>query len=141
MEFDKYQLEANKTDQVPGTEEKSIIVPLLGLAGEAGSLLTEFKKRFRDGCAYRIFDERLAEELGDILWYLANIATKAGLSLEDIAQGNLTKTRDRWQSIQEKLEAPFVGFELLDEGFPSHEQLPRQFRVSFEEMKQGNAVR
>jgi NTP pyrophosphatase (non-canonical NTP hydrolase) len=141
MKFHDYQLEASKTDQVPGTDEKSIVVPLLGLAGEAGSLLTEFKKRFRDGCAYRIFDERLAEELGDILWYLANIATKTGLSLEDIALKNLTKTRDRWQSIQEKLDAPHLDFGLLDEQFPPHEQLPRQFRVSFDEVKQGNSVR
>src|SRR4051812_2376871 len=100
MDFRKYQLEANKTDQAPGTDERGIVVPLLGLAGEAGSLLTEYKKRFRDGCAYRIFDERLAEELGDILWYLANIATKAGLELDDIADQNLQKTQDRWRSIK-----------------------------------------
>ena len=141
MEFHDYQLEASQTDQVPGTDEKSIVVPLLGLAGEAGSLLTEFKKRFRDGCAYRIFDERLAEELGDILWYLANIATKTGLSLEDIARKNLTKTRERWESIQDKLDNPLLVFGLLDEQFPLQEQLPRQFRVSFEEVRQGSSVR
>src|SRR5207249_2419818 len=130
MEFREYQFETNKTDQVPGTEEKSIVVPLLGLAGEAGSLLTEYKKRFRDGCAYRVFDERLAEELGDILWYVANIATKAGLALEDIAQNNLIKTRDRWRSIEEKVSSTASSHKLFDEGFPQNEQLPRQFRVT-----------
>jgi NTP pyrophosphatase (non-canonical NTP hydrolase) len=98
MDFHHCQQEANKTDQVPGPEEQNIVVPLLGLAGEAGSLLTEYKKHFRDDDAYRIFTERIAEELGDILWYMANIATEAGLSLEEVAQGNLRKIHDRWQT-------------------------------------------
>jgi NTP pyrophosphatase (non-canonical NTP hydrolase) len=98
MDFHYYQQEASKTDQVPGPEEQNIVVPLLGLAGEAGSLLTEYKKHFRDGAAYRIFKERIAEELGDILWYMANIATKTGLSLDGVAQGNLRKIHDRWQA-------------------------------------------
>jgi NTP pyrophosphatase (non-canonical NTP hydrolase) len=98
MDLQQYQLEASKTDQVPGSDIKSLMVPLLGLAGEAGSLLTEYKKLLRDGEAYRIFKERIAEELGDILWYVANIATKAELNLADVAHGNLTKIRDRWQT-------------------------------------------
>jgi NTP pyrophosphatase (non-canonical NTP hydrolase) len=93
MDLQQYQLEASKTDQVPGSDIKSLMVPLLGLAGEAGSLLTEYKKLLRDGEAYRIFKERIAEELGDILWYVANIATKAELNLADVAHGNLTKIR------------------------------------------------
>ena len=42
----------------------SVIVPLLGLAGEAGGLLSEYKKYLRDGAAHRLFKERVGEELG-----------------------------------------------------------------------------
>jgi hypothetical protein len=46
MKLREYQLEAQKTDQVPGTRKdkdgSGIMVPLLGLAGEAGTLLTEY---------------------------------------------------------------------------------------------------
>jgi NTP pyrophosphatase (non-canonical NTP hydrolase) len=140
MDLNKYQKEAFKTDQVKGQGEKSIVVPLLGLAGEAGSLLTEYKKRFRDGKAYKIFDERLAEELGDILWYIANIATKSGLALDDIANQNLEKVRERWQSISD-LDTTPKGYKLFDEAFALEEQLPRKFTVSLEEVKLPNTVK
>jgi len=48
MNFSEYQRKALETDQVPGAGEKSLIVPLLGLAGETGSLITEYKKLLRD---------------------------------------------------------------------------------------------
>lgn len=141
MDLQQYQLEASKTDQVPGSDIKSLMVPLLGLAGEAGSLLTEYKKLLRDGEAYRIFKERIAEELGDILWYVANIATKAELNLADVAHGNLNKIRDRWQTRGDAGLLPGRGVKLFDEGFPPHEQLPRHFRAHLKEMAEGEALK
>ncbi|MEQ1711401.1 MAG: MazG nucleotide pyrophosphohydrolase domain-containing protein, partial [Hyphomicrobium sp.] len=83
MNLNHYQSEAQQTDRVPTTSQASVelgvIVPLLGLAGEAGELLSAYKKFLRDGPAHRLFKERVAEELGDILWYVANVATKFGL--------------------------------------------------------------
>lgn len=58
LTFRDYQDTAVKTDQVPssdGSTDKALMVPLLGLAGEAGSLLTEFKKWLRQGDIYRPF--------------------------------------------------------------------------------------
>ena len=86
MELNEYQRLANETDQQPNTETmeadpRSILVPLLGLAGEVGELLGEHKKRLRDGDSYKLFPDRVKEELGDLLWYLSNMATKHGLSL------------------------------------------------------------
>jgi len=52
-----------------------------GLAGEAGQVLSEYKKYLRDGDSHILFKERFAEELGDLLWYLANTATKFDLLL------------------------------------------------------------
>ena len=78
MDFDEYQYEAQGTDRVPTPADiegdLSLIVPMLGLAGEAGGLLSEYKKFLRDGPAHKLFKQRVAEELGDILWYVANIA-------------------------------------------------------------------
>jgi len=127
MDFDEYQTLASKTDQhpkVPGDasdDSRSILIPLLGLAGETGELVSEYKKRLRDGEAYSHFDQRMAEELGDLLWYLANIATKFDLSLSSIARSNLEKTDRRWNS------RTTIG--LLDDGFPVGQQFPRDFMI------------
>jgi NTP pyrophosphatase (non-canonical NTP hydrolase) len=122
MEFNQYQVAAAKTDQITGSSVESIVVPFLGLAGESGSLLTQYKKFLRDGDKYEVFDERIAEELGDVLWYIADIATKFNLKLDEIAQNNLRKVNDRWRSKDEGL-----GQKLFDERFPSTEQFPRHF--------------
>ena len=71
MELRAYQIESLRTDQVPsdggGDIAASLVVPMLGLAGETGQLLSEYKKHLRDGDAHRLFKERVAEELGDLL--------------------------------------------------------------------------
>jgi NTP pyrophosphatase (non-canonical NTP hydrolase) len=124
LTLDEYQERAQATDQKPGGED-SLVMALMGMVGEAGSLLTEYKKRMRDGDAHRGFTSGVAEELGDMLWYLANIATKCGLSLGDLAEQNLAKTRERWLSPGER--AP-----LFDAARPPEERLPRQFSYTFQ---------
>ena len=131
MELNEYQRLANQTDQQPGKgtfgdDPHSILVPLLGLAGEAGELLGEHKKWFRDGDSYKLFPDRVKEELGDLLWYLSNVATKHGLTLEDVANYNLGKTQRRWQPMTCSPVRP----RLFDEDFPPAERLPRQMDVS-----------
>jgi NTP pyrophosphatase (non-canonical NTP hydrolase) len=132
VDFQEYQLSARETDQFPETDLKSVVIPLLGLAGEAGSLLTEYKKYFRDGDSYKLFPVRLEEELGDILWYVSAIAGKAGLSLDSIAATNLAKIRERWKHPK---DADGGGPKLLDEAYPAKEQLPRQCRITLREIE------
>src|SRR3546814_9559909 len=69
---------------------------MLGLAGETVQLLSEYKKHLRDGAAHRLFKDRVGEELGDLLWYIANVASKFGLDLDQIAEKNLDKVRARF---------------------------------------------
>jgi len=141
MDFRKYQEEALKSDQIPTNSGNGIIVPLLGLVGEAGTLLTEYKKYLRDGDAHKLFKEGVAEELGDLLWYVANVASKFELDLEEIAEGNLKKCRDRWgwrNSAQTGAKA--IGY-MFDRDFPEHERLPRQFVVKITEVSQDNSVK
>lgn len=128
----EYQYEASKTDQSPGERLESLMVPLLGLAGEAGSLLTEYKKWLREGDRYKPFTDQVAEEIGDILWYLANIAGKAGLDLQEIAEENLAKLHDRWAP-SVKSGAPLFAQARYDEHFPEEERLPLAMRVEFRE--------
>jgi NTP pyrophosphatase (non-canonical NTP hydrolase) len=125
MDLSEYQAQAQLTDQFPVHEK---IVPLLGMGGEVGSLLAEYKKFMRDGAAHVLFPEQVAEELGDILWYLANAATKFGLDLEQIAQQNLCKTRDRWPP-----DGSTPPYRLFDDEYPPEEQLPRRFRAEITE--------
>lgn len=126
MDLDDYQHKALGTDQRPAGDD-AVIIPLLGLAGEAGTLLSEYKKFLRDGRGHVEYEKLVGEELGDLLWYIANLASKFGLSLSDIAEANLSKVNDRWNS--ESRSQP----ELFDTKFPKSEQLPRQLIVTFTE--------
>jgi NTP pyrophosphatase (non-canonical NTP hydrolase) len=130
MKLREYQIAASKTDQFKkrgvatlSKPDKADLVPLLGLTGEVGALLAEYKKLLRDGPVHLRFHDRLAEELGDTLWYISTVATRFGLSLEKIASANLEKVHDRWS--RPKRRAP------LDATFPPKERLPRRFTYRF----------
>ena len=89
--FGEYQEKARETAIYDPVH--SITYPLLGLVGEVGEFANKYKKVLRDG---REFDrEDMASELGDILWYLSNLAYDAGLGLDYIANHNLEKLFDR----------------------------------------------
>ncbi|MFA5878443.1 MAG: nucleoside triphosphate pyrophosphohydrolase family protein [Candidatus Staskawiczbacteria bacterium] len=96
MNFEEYQKAAHKTSQCPKIGEE-YIYPVLGLCGEAGELANKVKKIFRDD-GYVLTDARKGEikkELGDILWYVAEISTKLGLEMDNIASSNIEKLTSR----------------------------------------------
>jgi NTP pyrophosphatase (non-canonical NTP hydrolase) len=74
-----------------------IVYPTLGLANEAGEVAGKVKKIFRDRGGAITDDDRaaLALELGDVLWYLAELCTQLGIGLGDVAAANITKLRGR----------------------------------------------
>jgi NTP pyrophosphatase (non-canonical NTP hydrolase) len=123
MDLRTYQDRARKTDRNPGTDEQARMIPLAGLASETGELLGEYKKYLRDGESHKLFKERLAEEVGDLLWYVANVATKFGLDLAEVAEQNLAKCEGRWGGLPDR--------EPFDAGFLDGERFPRQFSVDF----------
>jgi len=134
MDLDEYQRIARAADQNPKPDgcsepsqnpQKHEVIPLLGLVGEVGGLLSEYKKLLRDGATRRKFRDEVAEELGDILWYVSNVADKFSLSLNDIAMQNLKKVEEMWR-------APSEGRQLYDEHLPTSQQLPRHFEYAFE---------
>ena len=93
MNLDDYQSAAGETDILVADD---LVLPMLGLAGEVGSLVAEYKKRQRDHTGYRAFPDEVREELGDLLWYLATLARRCDLSLDEIAADNIRKTRERF---------------------------------------------
>ena len=131
MELHEYQRQARRTEKKIHAAGFDIAVPILGLAGEVGELVNEYKKYLRDGDAHERFPERVSEELGDILWYIAYAATSFDLDLDEIAEQNLRKTRARWGVTQggERLFEPRAR--IFDADFPAGERLPRQFIAEF----------
>ncbi len=76
---------------------------------EAGELAGKVKKIFRDkhGEISETDREALKYELGDVLWYLAQIATELNLSLDDIAQANIEKLMSRLERNQIRGEGDY----------------------------------
>jgi len=135
LTFREFQELSSRTDRAKGKDIKAIMVPLLGLAGEAGSLLSEYKKWLREGDRYKPFTDQVSEEIGDILWYLANIADKAGLDLQDVAEENLAKLAGRYTDEASPSQLFVNEHDRYDSQFPEYERLPAQMRVIFEEVE------
>jgi NTP pyrophosphatase (non-canonical NTP hydrolase) len=96
MTFEEYQKKSRKTALYPGTGG-NFIYPVLGLCGESGEVAEKIKKAVRDDGG-EITAERkkeLEKELGDVLWYLSQLATELGLSLDKIAETNIKKLYSR----------------------------------------------
>ena len=96
MDFQLYQERCRATDLYPDAGANPIY-PTLGLCGEAGEVADKVKKVLRDRQG-NFSPEVIADlklELGDVLWYVAQLATELGLELEQIAQTNIDKLASR----------------------------------------------
>lgn len=124
MHLNDYQDRAQETNLHRGGDPIGFYIH--ALAGEVGTLSSEYKKRLRDGTAHQQFNDRIAEELGDILWYASALAAETGFDLDAIAARNLAKVEDRWGGA-------YAGPVQLDAGAPPHQQLPRRFTATFRE--------
>ena len=96
MDFIEYQKKSRKTAIYPGAG-KNYIYPTLGLAGEAGEVAEKIKKAIRDDGG-KISDETkdaVKKELGDVLWYVSQVAAELDLLLDDIAKSNIEKLSSR----------------------------------------------
>lgn len=98
MNFEEYQEKSRKTALYPN-KDKNFIYPTLGLSGEAGEVAEKIKKviRDKDGIIDAETREMIKKELGDVLWYVSQLATELGLSLDDVAESNIQKLYDRME--------------------------------------------
>jgi NTP pyrophosphatase (non-canonical NTP hydrolase) len=98
MTFGEYQLVAHSTAIWPEDlgeleQSRNIYYPILGLAGEAGELAGKASKIMRDkqGILDQETRDDLVKELGDCCWFLAEVATVLGVTLESVFEGNAKK--------------------------------------------------
>ena len=94
MTVNEYQRQAMATLN-PALDKKDVLInSVMGLCGEAGEAIDIVKKWLAQG--HELDKERLARELGDVAWYLAEAATALDLDLEDILRANLEKLEHRY---------------------------------------------
>ena len=96
MTFEEYQKFSKKTAIYP-KKGKNFIYPVLGLVGESGEVAEKIKKVLRDnnGIVDNLRKQEIEKELGDVLWYLSQVATELNLSLDHIASFNIKKLNSR----------------------------------------------
>lgn len=96
MTFDEYQKQSRFSVDYPSFGA-SFVYPGLGLAGEAGEVAEKLKKIIRDDKGVLTDASRAAvsKELGDVLWYVAQVATELDISLEDVVTQNMEKLKAR----------------------------------------------
>ena len=94
MTINEYQKLAMVTLN-PALSEKDVLINgVMGLCGESGEAIDIVKKHLAQG--HELDKEKLAKELGDIAWYLAETATALDLNLEDIFAANIEKLKKRY---------------------------------------------
>lgn len=96
MTFEEYQEISQRTAVYPMVGE-NFIYPAMGLAGEAGEVVGKISKILRDddGVITEKKRSEISKELGDVLWYIAQVSTEFKLSLEEIAKNNVEKLASR----------------------------------------------
>ena len=124
MDFNEYVKRAAATDIID--DEEAIIIGLLGIAGEAGSLVSEAKKCLRDNGTNLELRECILEEIGDLLWYIALVARRLEIDLSKVAEDNLRKVGQLWS-----LTLPALPD--YDDHDYELQKFPRKMIIRFEE--------
>lgn len=93
MTINEYQQLAQRTANTKASSSK-IENGILGLCGETGEIADVYKKYLYQGHEFE--RGRMAEELGDVCWYVAEMASGLGLPLEEIMAQNIEKLRKRY---------------------------------------------
>lgn len=94
MTINEYQQLAMTTLNPQLSRKDVLINGVMGLCGESGEAIDIVKKWLAQG--HELDREKLAKELGDIAWYLAETAWALEIPLEDILQGNIDKLKKRY---------------------------------------------
>ena len=93
IEADEYQEACAETAIYP--KDQGVVYTILGLGNEAGELQGKYKKFIRDNQNWQDVKENLIAELGDVLWYCAQLATELDVSLSTVMERNIHKLQGR----------------------------------------------
>lgn len=125
MDLNEFQAKAKLTDQFSDEREK-ILHPLLNLTESVAVLHRFIEQSHREKALPDAYaKDRLTQKIGDILWYVANIASRNSIDLSDAASENLKRANERWGRTKELKGKQF------DHAAPVYERLPRRLRVAF----------
>lgn len=97
MDFNQYQIQSRRTVRetcLLTPRQQRLLGHCLGLAGESGEVMDLIKKHTHHG--HGLDKNKLQEELGDVLWYLAQIAAELNIDLSEVARENLAKLESRY---------------------------------------------
>lgn len=131
MDFRQYQEQAIQMEQALQNSD-GMIVSILKSVSEIASLCGEHRRLSQDEPAHQILPDRIAEELGEILWHIAAFANKFNLDLSTIARQNLERYRDRW--LCREGQSSTLLAHSFDSSLPEQERLPRKFEVEIIEI-------
>lgn len=98
MRLSQFQRESMNTRMYLAQEQNKIMYPALGLAGEAGEVCDAIKKWMRGGSKqeeFEVLQKKVTEEMGDLLWYMAALATDMNINLDVVAMTNRQKLEER----------------------------------------------
>ncbi len=94
MTINEYQKLAMRTVNPELSKDKVLINGGMGLCGESGEVIDHIKKWFAHG--HELDKEKLVKELGDVAWYLAEVAYALDISLEEVFAKNIEKLKSRY---------------------------------------------
>jgi NTP pyrophosphatase (non-canonical NTP hydrolase) len=94
MDFNQYQELAARTLNTEKSLELTLVNMSMGLVGESGETVDYMKKVLFQGHEFNV--ERLASELGDVLWYVAGMCTALNIDMKEVAQYNIEKLVKRY---------------------------------------------
>ena len=95
MTANEYQVLAMKTLNKDLDEREVLINGVMGLCGESGEVIDLVKKHISQG--HPINKDKIIEELGDVMWYIAELATILDVKMEDIMKYNINKLSQRYE--------------------------------------------
>ena len=93
LSFNEYQSRADQTAIYP--PEKGFEYLATGLAAEAGEVAGLISKGIRGDNLGMVAEDDLVKEIGDVLWFVAQLASHMDIDLEEVAEKNLAKLEDR----------------------------------------------
>lgn len=93
MKLNEYQNLSKRTLPI-GSEKENLANYGLGLSGESGEVVDHIKKHVFHG--HELDVEKVVEELGDVMHYVAGLSTMCGFTLEEVATANITKLQKRF---------------------------------------------
>ncbi len=76
------------------TNEKILINGVMGLCGESGEVIDLVKKHLHQG--HELDKEKITKELGDVMWYISEIAYSLDIDLETVLKLNIDKLSKRY---------------------------------------------